>query len=128
MRLGRWKWPALAFTAGIVLTALVLPMCVLTYWLVRGFAWGVPLLGLWATAWNSVYVSGLAALAAAVCSVPVAALIVRHPGLLSRVVERLSFTGYALPGIVVALSLVFFGANFARPVYQTVWLLLLAYV
>ena len=33
-----------------------------------------------------------------------------------------------MPGLVVALSLVFFGANFASPVYQTVWLLLFAYV
>ena len=31
-------------------------------------------------------------------------------------------------GIVVALALVFFGATYAQPVYQTVWLLVFAYV
>ena len=36
--------------------------------------------------------------------------------------------GFALPGIAVALALVFFGANYALPLYQTVGLLLLAYV
>ena len=128
VRLGRWKWPALVFCAGTVLLALVLPVSVLGYWLARGFMSGEPLLLQWGTLRNSVYVSGLAALAATACSIPVAALIVRYPGLLSRAVERLSFTGYALPGIVVALSLVFFGANYARPIYQTVWLLLLAYL
>ena len=128
VRLGRWRWVALAFCAAIVLSALVLPMAVLGYWLARGVTSGESLLPLWGAMRNSVYVSGLASLVAAACSVPVAALIVRYPGVLSRAVERLSFTGYALPGVVVALSLVFFGANFARPIYQTVWLLLLAYV
>ena len=57
-----------------------------------------------------------------------AVLIVRYPGRLSQILERVSFTGYALPGIVVSLALVYFGANFARPIYQTVWLLVFAYV
>ena len=128
VRLGRWKWIAVAFCAAVTLAAVVLPVSVLVYWLVRGVSAGEPVVALWSAARNSVLVSGLAAVVAAACSVPVASLIVRYPGLLARAVERLSFAGYALPGIVVALSLVFFGANFARPIYQTVWLLLLAYV
>jgi iron(III) transport system permease protein len=36
--------------------------------------------------------------------------------------------GFALPGIVVALSLVFFGIRVARPIYQTLFLLVGAYV
>ena len=63
-----------------------------------------------------------------VLALPVAGLAVRHAGRLSSAIERASFTGYALPGIVVALALVFFGANYAGPVYQTVWLLVFAYV
>ena len=128
VRLGRWKWLGVALCAAIVAAALVLPMSVLAYWLTRGAAAGEPLIALWGATWNSISVSALAALVAAVCSVPVAVLIVRYPSILGKLVERMSFTGYALPGIVVALSLVFFGANFARPVYQTVWLLLLAYL
>ena len=128
VRLGRWKGPAVALCAAVVLAALVLPMAVLGYWLVRGISAGEPLMVLWSAAWNSVYASGLAALIAAGCSVPVAALVVRYPGGVSRMLERASFIGYALPGIVVALALVFFGANYARPVYQTVWLLVFAYV
>jgi iron(III) transport system permease protein len=127
-RLGIWRWPALAFCATIVLVALVLPVSVLGYWLVRGVSEGEPFLLLWEATRNSIYVSGLAAMAAAVCSIPVATLVVRYPGRLSRIVEGASFTGYALPGIVVALALVFFGANYLQPVYQTVWLLLLAYL
>ena len=128
VRLGAWKWPALGFCGGVVTLALVLPMAVLIYWLGRGISSGEPLLLLWSAMRNSVYASALAAMAAGVCSVPVAALLVRYPSMFSRVVERASFVGYALPGVVVALALVFFGARFASPLYQTVWLLVFAYV
>ena len=70
----------------------------------------------------------LAAVAAALLAIPVAAMAVRHPGLISTTVYRVSHTGYAMPGIVVALALVFFGSRLATPVYQTVWLLVFAYV
>ena len=126
--LGRWKWPAVGFCTGVVVMALVLPMTVLGYWLMRGISSGEPLALVWKAMLNSVYVSGLAAIVAVACSIPVAALVVRYPGVLSRLLERTSFVGYALPGVVVALALVFFGVNFALPIYQTVWLLVFAYV
>jgi iron(III) transport system permease protein len=128
VRLGKWRWLAVGVCASLVIAALALPMSVLGYWLARGVTAGESLRILWGATWNSISVSVLAALVAAVCSVPVAVLIVRYPGILGKIVERMSFTGYALPGIVVALSLVFFGANFAGPAYQTVGLLLLAYL
>ena len=42
-------------------------------------------------------------------------------------VEHASFAGHALPGIVVALALVFFGARVAQPIYQRTPLLVIAY-
>jgi iron(III) transport system permease protein len=128
VQLGRWKWPALALCGGVVLAALALPIAVLSYWLVRGLLEGESLAVPWSAARNSLYVSGLAAVVCGVFSVPVAALLVRYRGLFSRVLEPTSFVGYALPGVVVALALVFFGANFATPVYQTAGLLVFAYV
>ena len=127
-QLGRWKWPALLLCGVVASLALGLPIIVLAYWLIRGVLSGEPLLLLWSATWNSLFVSGLAALAAAFFSIPIAVLVVRYSGKLSRVLERVSFTGYALPGVVVALALVFFGANYAPFVYQTVWLLVFAYV
>lgn len=82
----------------------------------------------WPAVWNSVHISALAAAAAVMAALPVALMAVRYPHPLSRWVERLAYAGYALPGIVVALSLVFFGATFARPLYQTRTLLVTAYV
>jgi len=58
----------------------------------------------------------------------VAILVVRRPGGLSRLFERVAYAGFALPGIVVALALVFFGINVLPSLYQTLPMLLAAYV
>ncbi|MDP6510399.1 MAG: iron ABC transporter permease [Dehalococcoidia bacterium] len=128
VRLGKWRWPALAFCGGIALFALAIPMAILVYWVVRGIAAGEALGQVWGVALNSAYVSGLAALACVAAALPVAYLSVRHPGRISNLLERISYMGFALPGIVIALALVFFGANFVTPIYQTVALLIFAYM
>jgi iron(III) transport system permease protein len=61
-------------------------------------------------------------------ALPVAVLSVRYPGRWSRVLERLTYLGYALPGIVVALAFVFVGVHLARNLYQTLPMLVLAYL
>jgi len=126
--LGRWRWPALVFCGGVVLFALVVPVGVLVFWLARGLASGEVLSPVWESAWHSVYVSGLAAGVAALAALPVAVLAARFPGKMAGVVERLTYFGFALPAIVLALALVFFGANYAPALYQTLPLLIFAYV
>src|SRR5215210_3218650 len=126
--LGRWRWPALAFCAAVVLFALVLPVGVLVFWLLRGLSSGEQLSFVWQSAWNSVYVSGLAAAVAVLAALPVAVLAVRFPGKVASLTERVTYVGFALPGIVLALSLVFFGSNYAPALYQTLFLLIFAYV
>jgi iron(III) transport system permease protein len=128
IKLGRWRWPAAVFCGLITCLSLVLPLGVIAIWLLRGFAAGEGLnlnLGL---VLNSVTGSGLAAIAAVLAAIPVAVLVVRYPSRLGRWLERGAYLGYALPGLVIALSLVFFGANFATVVYQTLALLIFAYV
>ena len=125
--LGRWRWPAVAACTTIVGAALVLPVAVLAYWAGRGTDGNV-FDGVWEAAGNSLLASGLAAGAAIAAALPVAALAVRHPARWTRALERTSYASNALPGIVIALSLVFFAANYASPIYQTLALLVIAYV
>ncbi len=127
-RLRRWKWPALLLCTFIVTLSLGVPAVVLVQWLVRGVLAGEPLLFLLTATMNSVAASGLAGIAAAALSIPLAVLVIRYPSRLSRILESVSFIGYALPGVVVALALVFFGAGYVHPLYQTTWLLVFAYV
>jgi iron(III) transport system permease protein len=126
--LGRWRWPALAFMGSVVLFALVLPASGLLYWFVRGLGEERALLDLLQSAWNSLGVSLATAGLAMTAALPVAVLSVRRPGRFSHLVERLTYAGYALPGIVIALALVFFGASYAHSLYQTLPLLIAGYL
>jgi iron(III) transport system permease protein len=105
----------------------VIPIGVLVYWLARGLVNDQQLLPLLIPARNSLYISLLAAVLTLGAALPVAILAVRFRSGLSRFIERSTYIGFGLPGVVVALSLVFFGINVARPLYQSVWLLVFAY-
>jgi iron(III) transport system permease protein len=124
--LGRARVPAVLFCALIVGFALVLPMAILTAWLLRSLGAGTDFSGLGSAAIHSLTLGGWTALIATVCALPLAILLVRFPGSGARSVERLAFLGYALPGLVVALAFVAFGAG--TPFYQTLAMLVAACV
>lgn len=128
VELGRWRWPAAVFCLAVVGLALIMPLGVISYWLFQGMSMGEQLMFVWQLALNSVYVSSLAAFAAIAAAIPVCILAVRFPHMLSHLLERSTYIGFALPGIVVALSLVFFGAKYATPLYQSTAMLIFAYV
>ncbi len=140
VELGRLKIPALIFTATVVIVSLLIPAGSLLYWVFRGLSQqgGVRAVAgssnvqdvwtLWEPAINSVTASGLAAVITVIAAIPVAILIVKSRDKYSEFVEELSYSAFALPGLVVALALVWFGANYALPIYQTLPLLLAGYV
>ena len=125
--LGRWRWLGFGFVSIPVFIGLVIPVGVLLHWLVRGLINNQQLLPLLVPARNSLFVSLLAAFVTVGAALPVAILAVRFRSNLSRLIERSTYIGFGLPGVVVALSLVFFGINVARPLYQSIWLLVFAY-
>lgn len=127
--LGVWRWPVLGFVALPVIAGLAVPVGVLTWWLVRGLLRDQTMTALLEPAWNSIAISLAAALLTVIVAAPVAILAVRYRSWLpSRMIERATHIGFGLPGVVVAISLVFFGVNYARLIYQSNWLLLFAYV
>jgi iron(III) transport system permease protein len=103
-------------------------MAVIGYWLWRGARVGEPLLPAGSLVVNSLQASTFGAIVTVAAAWPVALLSVRHPSRTSRIVERLSWSGHALPGIVVALALVFFGAQRLPWAYQTMGMLVFAYM
>ena len=128
VRLGRWRWPALAYCATVIGFFLVLPLSVLVWW----SATADPVSGraeiAWDAALNSARAAGVAAAICIVIVLPAAVLAWRYPSALSRSLERLTLFPSALPGIAVALALVFFGARAGGILYQSFALLLFAYV
>ena len=126
-RLGRLTVPTLAALLAVIAPAVGVPIGSLVRWLIEGSSTAFPVGDLLAATGMSV---GLAAVAAAVTTVlalPVAWLAVRYRSAIPTVLERCTYFGNALPGIVVALALVAVSLSAVPGLYQTVWLLLAAY-
>jgi iron(III) transport system permease protein len=128
VRLGRWRWPVAGALAALPLAGVGIPVGVLAYWSSVGATRADRTGVLARAALNSVELSIAAALVALLAALPVAFLAVRHRSRFSRVVEALSVSGYALPGLVIGLALVFFGSRFMPAIYQTATLVVIAYV
>lgn len=126
--LGKWKPVAIAFCSLISFFSLILPIGVIILWLTRSSDIIGTLQNMLLFARNSAWASSLAAIFATLLALPVAILSVRFPSKISTLIERGTYLGYGLPGIVVALSLVFFGANYLPWIYQTMPMLVFAYI
>lgn len=129
--LGRATVPAFAFLALVVLASLVLPLIVLGWWAIdvaRGPEFGAVVTEALPALLNAVTASLAAALLATAFALPIAILAVRHRSRIARLVEAGAFAGYALPGVVIGLGFVFLALRSAPVLYQTVALVILAYV
>lgn len=136
MPLNRWKIPALLLVLLIASASLLVPVFVLGFWSITAMLNPETLStimrsgsqGFGDYVWNSLWSSALAAFLAVVLSLPVALLAVRYPGRLSRAISRFSQIGYAIPGVVVALSLVLLVNQVLPFLYATPLIVVMAYV
>ena len=130
IRLGGWKWPAMGAIATIGVVTIVVPIAVFTSWLFRSAGSPIPALEFEsAIAVNSVSLAGLAALVACVIALPIAYYAGRTNSVFARILERTSYVGFAVPGVVVGLALVVVGTRTVPAVYREgVWLLVFGYV
>jgi iron(III) transport system permease protein len=129
VRLGRWRYPAVALAASTVFLALIAPISVLTWWVVRGMANDAPRSvqpELALPTWNSAIAGVVAALVAVAVLLPLAFSTVRRRDRMSGVAGALVVAGFALPGLVTAFALVTWARGTA--LYTTFPLLIAAYV
>lgn len=125
--LGRWKIPALIFCALIVIIGVGVPVVVLTAWATNPHMTSPIPLELESLTAQTLSVGVLTALVVGVAGLPLALLAVRGTSRFSRMLVGASYIGNVLPGIVIGLALVFFGANYAPGIYQTIPLLITGY-
>ncbi|HEY9473501.1 MAG TPA: iron ABC transporter permease [Mycobacteriales bacterium] len=69
-----------------------------------------------------------AGIAATLVALPVSWLTSRHPGAFSTLTERAVWIAHSLPGVVLALALVYLAVHWFHPLYQTSTMLVVAYV
>lgn len=128
IRLGRNAIPALGALAILAVLALGVPVWTVLRWLWIGGAqvWNVADIG--AALGQTVALAATAAALTTVLAFPVAWVAVRSSGFLARAVEGANYVTSSLPGIVTALALVTVTIHLARPLYQSVALIVAAYV
>lgn len=128
--LGHWQAAAQLYCIFIFGIALVGPMSVIAYWLYNGYVvQGEELHNILRPLQSSIRVAALAAGACGIAAIPLVFLQVRYPRFFNQWIARSAYLGYALPGVVVALTLVFVGARyFSTTLYQTLPMLIFAYM
>ena len=126
-RLGSMAWVCVLLPLVLAALSLGVPLVTLARWLWAGgmevWNWREMAPALWQT----LCLAGLGALLTTAAAVPMGWLSIRASGRMQRVVEGVNYLTGALPGIVVALALVTITVRVARPLYQTVFTVLLAY-
>ena len=118
----KWQITALITAFGpILLLAIGLPLAIFFVWLARdgysNFDFSI--------AWNSAYASAIAAIVAVIVAIPVAHAALS--GKAGRIMERVTYFGFGIPGIVMGTALVYGGLQLPF-LYQTLALLIIAYM
>jgi iron(III) transport system permease protein len=128
IHLGYSTIPALAALAALALLALGVPLWTILRWLWIGGAdvWALDDIG--SALGQTIGLASTAAILTTALAFPVAWVAVRSSGLLARVVEGANYVTSSLPGIVTALALVTVAIHAARPLYQSVPLIVFAYM
>lgn len=103
------------------------PIGTLVYWMVASHASTLPGASIWSAMAHTAGYSAAAALIATVLALPVALLSVRFRSPSAIALERSTYLVQSLPGVVVALALVYFASNYANGLLHSAPLLVAAY-
>jgi iron(III) transport system permease protein len=125
--LGWATLPVLVGLAGLVVAALGVPVGALVYWLTHSHASTLPGTSVLSATTQTASYAAAAAVVTTAAALPIALLAVRHRSRAGMVIERSIYLVQCLPGLVIALSLVFFSIHYLFRVYQTPELLVAAY-
>ena len=125
--LGKWRIPALLFCGITVFTGVGIPLLTLFKWQVSRTLTNPIQVPVSLLLQNTVIVSGIAALIVTLAAFPLALLALRRDSRANRWLVRLAYTGNVLPGIVIALALVYFASQSLLSLYQTLPLLVIGY-
>lgn len=123
--LGKWRMPALVFCGTLVFVGVLTPVAVLAYWFLHGA--GEKSVDLLQPTLNTLGAGSVTAIAVGILALPPALLSARATSRFNRWLVQLTYLGNVLPGLVVALALVFFAANYLPALYQTLPLLIFGY-
>lgn len=128
IQLGIGAIPVLAGLVAVTAAALGVPLWTIGRWLRIGGAavWDFTEIGM--SLAQTVGLALTAALLTTLCAFPVAWIAVRSTSAFARIIEGANYITSSLPGIVIALAMVTVTIRWAPPLYQTVSMVIAAYV
>ena len=128
VRLRGWRLAGvLAAFALLGALSLGMPLGTLGYWLLTGSSAGGGHEALWPAIRGSITFATSGALLTSVLAIPLVLLAVRQRSKWAQAAERLPYIVHGLPGVVVALALVFLSLRLVPGIYQSLLVLLIAY-
>jgi iron(III) transport system permease protein len=130
--IGAWRFAVPAGFGLLALITLGIPLGMIIYWLLQpGSAATTPAAfsagALAHSAFSSIYLGAGGAALTMALALPLGMLAARYDGWLVTLLERAAYLAQSVPGIVVALALVSLTVHAIRPLYQSTFLLMLAY-
>ncbi len=128
IKLGWMRIPAVAGFGLFGVLAIGVPFWMLIYWLFTGTSVGMGLERLAPAIAGSLSYSLSGGLVTTLLAIPLVLASMRLRGWLVTTAERLPYVIHGLPGLVVALALVFFAIRYVPPLYQSPALVVIAYV
>ena len=128
VRLGRATPLAYAFSAAVLLPALAFPLWRISVWVRTYVSTDIDTAELFDALRSTLFLAALAAVATMLLAFPTGVLAARSSSPIARTLERSTYVSHSLPGIVVAISLVYVGVRLLQPIYLEVPLLILGYM
>jgi iron(III) transport system permease protein len=130
--LGRWRWVVMGLFGGWTVLTIGVPLGMILYWLAQpGDVATAPvaasLAGVAGAAWASIYLGLAGAALTLALALPLGVLAARYQGVSVVLLERAAYMAQSVPGIVVALALVTLTVHSFRLLYQSIFLLVIAY-
>ncbi|MFC1968223.1 ABC transporter permease [Chloroflexota bacterium] len=145
MDLGKWRPVAGGFVIFFVFVALVMPLLILLwaslipYYMVPSMA-GLGMVSLdnyqhllndpqfTTSVKNTLMVCIVVSIGGMLMATLVSWMVIRQRTRASRVLDYLSFIPYAIPSIAVGFGIMVFFLAFPNPIYNTIWIIMLAYL
>ena len=125
--LGAWKWVIFPISLIPLIFGFILPVSVLIYWLIIGFGENMGFIDVIQPTLNTLFISSVSAVFITIVCIPLLITIRKNIKIFSFLIDKVSYIGLSLPGVIVSMSLVFFCINYFDYIYQTFIVLVLGY-
>ena len=118
----------LTFFGMVIFFSLLLPVSVLSYWLIRGLANGNSVSGALSGVAGSLTAATVTSVFAMVIATPIVVMISQYRSKFGDIFEKVTLTLYGLPHIAVGISMLFITIKIFPAIYQTFTTLIISYL